>query len=787
LERNYHINSSNEEHDDALNNIDFGKLFYVIRKNILWILLIIILTNLSAYLYIRYTKPLFESVSELKLDVKSEATLLGLPSHSENYNNLSGEIQLIKSRHFFNMVIKVLDLEISYFAYGSILNEERYKNSPFKVDYFLKNENFFDKPIDVEILDKSSYKITFSTGKESLSEIREFGKKIENQFFELTIYLNNEFEPSLKNSKFYFTINSNRALVDFVERNIVVEPLNLNANTIKVGFKDFNKYKARDIVDAVARLYLEYSKEEKNKANKQKIDFLNQQLFNTEKRLEEFEHYFENFTIDNKTLNLQSEINDVIKVMIGLDSQRFEITNKIVKYSQFRNQLKEESITYLNPGEEKVYSPDLLKKVEQLNTFLSEKELLLASYNENTFAVTKKKQQIDILKNSTIEIIDKVISQLNDAQRKLERRKAEVEKNFVGLPSKGTEYSKAKRFHSLFEGFYMSLMQKKNEFEIAEAGTVTNFIVLSPATLPGNPIYPKNLLIYGIGLISGLIFSFLFIGIGYLLHNKVTNQEELEHLTQLPLLGLIPLYKAEKLSTTKLIVNKSPRSSVSESIRSVRTNLDFLHNDKSKKVITVTSTVSGEGKTFVAVNLAGIIGMSQTKVILLDLDMRRPKVQLAFEKYVNGTGVSTLLIKKHSLAECIKKTTIENLDYIASGPTPPNPSELILSSEFDLVLEQLKEIYDVIILDTPPVGLVTDGLIAMKKSDIQIYVTRADYTKKDIFKTINRFVRTNNFNNLGLILNGVKRTGIEGYGSSYYEDLAEEKNLFKRIFKQILK
>jgi tyrosine-protein kinase Etk/Wzc len=672
-------------------------------------------------------------------------------------------------------------MDVSYYAYGKILNEERYKNSPFKVEYFLKNESFYDKPLDVEIIDSKTYRLSYNQGSEIISEVREFNKQYENHFIIYTISLYNDFDTSLKNSKFYFTINSNRALIDYLERNIVVEPINFNANTIKVAFKDFNKYKARDIVDAIDRLYLEYSKEEKNKATKQKIDFLNLQLFNTEKRLEEFENYFENFTIDNKTLNLQSEINEVIKVMVALDSQQFEVRVKLTKLEQLKRQLIEEAYTYITPGEEKLYSGNILKNVEQLNSLLSEKELLLASYNENTFAVSKKKQQIDILKNATLESIDNVLTQLKDSKGKLENRRKSVESNFIGLPSKGTEFSKAKRFYALYEGFYMSLMQKKNEFEIAEAGTVTNFVVLTPATLPGNQIFPKRIMIYGIGLVSGFIICFMFIGVRYLVHNKVSNQAELENLTFLPILGLIPQYKLEKLISSKLIVHKNPRSSVSESIRSIRTNLEFINNISDRKVITVTSTVSGEGKTFVAVNLAGIMGMAQHKVILLDLDMRRPRVHNCFDEENNGKGISTLLIKKYTLEECVRKTAIPNLDYITAGPTPPNPSELILSDAFATLLIELKEQYDIIILDTPPVGLVTDGIIAMKKSDIQIYVTRAEYTKKELLKTINRIAKVNNFKNIGIVLNGIQKTGINGYGNSYYEDEATKKGLLKRL------
>jgi capsular exopolysaccharide synthesis family protein len=195
--------------------------------------------------------------------------------------------------------------------------------------------------------------------------------------------------------------------------------------------------------------------------------------------------------------------------------------------------------------------------------------------------------------------------------------------------------------------------------------------------------------------------------------------------------------------------------------------MEFLRVSEGSKIISVTSTVSGEGKTFFTINLGGIISLSKQKVLLVDMDMRRPKIHLAFSNQPVNKGLSTILINKHSFKECLLHTDLENLDYLPAGPTPPNPSELIMGQEVDLLFGEMRQQYHTIILDTPPVGLVTDGILAMKKADIPIYVIRADYSRKDFVNTLNRLAKTNRFRNLSIVLNSVEITGKRGYGYGY--------------------
>jgi capsular exopolysaccharide synthesis family protein len=254
---------------------------------------------------------------------------------------------------------------------------------------------------------------------------------------------------------------------------------------------------------------------------------------------------------------------------------------------------------------------------------------------------------------------------------------------------------------------------------------------------------------------------------------------ELERISDAPVLGVVPVSSYSEGSGLHIIDH--PKSMVSEAIRTLRTNLDFFKINSPNKIIAISSTVSGEGKSFIAMNLGGVISLSHKKVIMLDVDMRKPKSITPTVESDHSKGMSTILIKKHQWQECVSKTFMEGFDYIPSGPHPPNPSELLLNGAFTSILEELKQNYDCIILDTPPVGLVTDGIMAMKHADISIYVFRANYSKREFLMNLKRIITINKFKNVTTVLNAMPASH-EKYGYGYYEDEKSSINI-KSFFK----
>ncbi len=756
-------------------SIDTEKLSAVFRKNLIWIILIFIATNLTAYLTIRWTKDLFESESELKLDIKRDATELGIKTmiDDQNLNIVSGEIEQIKSKLFFSKLIDSLDLAISYYSVGKVLKDEMYKRSAFMVHCELNNPAHFDIPIYFDFLQGTEFSIRL--GEDGNPVKGKFGIPLEFSGTVLTITKTPFFTENDGNT-YYFVLNSRAHLIEYLSKNIQVDPLNFQANTIRISFQDNNALKAYDIVNKIDSLYITYSNEQKNLANKQKIEWLNKELGQVETRMEGFEDYFENFTLKNKSSDLTLDLKRTIAAINKVDSQRYELAKKMTELNTLLESMTDAKITTNQPYK---FLPDYInKRIEDLNKISQDRDRLSLAYNENTFTFKQKEQELSTAKDQVFTQLTKVKKEWLASLAELNTRKEKLEIEFAGMPDKNTQFSKNQRYYKLYEEFYLSMMQSKAEFEIAQAGSTPDFKILSPAALPVTPISPKKYIILGIGLVAGIVLNFFFIGILYLLNNKITSIKEVESGTQVPLLGAIPTSRSSVETMFHVIDN--PKSMVSEAIRSLRTNLEFFNAGTHSKVITISSTISGEGKSFLAMNLGGVLALSRKKVVLVDLDMRKPKN----EKYPAGNdstkGMSTVLIKKNTWKECVVKTTLENFDFIPSGPHPPNPSELLLNGEFSELLVDLKKEYDYIVIDTPPVGLVTDGIMAMKRSDLSIYVFRANYSKHSFMDNLLRVVKINKLTRMSTVLNALPINN-SSYGYGYYEDKTEVKDRWKKL------
>ena len=765
--------------------IDLKKVWATARKKAVWLALILLLTNLVAYLYVRWTRPVYESHSILKLDIKSEANILGLNTLSQNLDDLAGEIELLKSNLFFSKVVDAADMDISYYAYGRVLFQERYGNSPFRVEYTIKNGAFYDRPIDLEIINRDQFVLSYTEGSEPITRAYRFGEEIENAHYRFVISLTEHYTPGRDDIAYYFTINSDRALVGYLGSNMKVEPVNFNAKTIRIGFEGYDQKKVRDLVYLIDSVYLEYTAEKKTQATQQKISFLDEQLLSIEQRLATYESYFENFTIDNKTNDLPSAIGETIAKLNELDSQKLRLLSTQEAIYGIYDKVEKEEPIYLGPAGLTDYPEDISAYLVQLNQLLNERELLLGSYKEPSLALQLKDQKVTLLKKDVTQLLAGYRTQLAQAIEEIEQKKKQVEQKFVQLPSRGTQYDKNQRYFELYEQVYLSLMQTKNELEIAKAGTVTDFVVLLPATMPGIPIAPKRVMVMGAGLVAGLVLCFLFVAVSYVINDKIGSQSELEGYTEAPILGTIPQSRKVKSRTSTLVVRDFPKSIISEAFRTVRTNMQFVGAQQQQKTISVTSTVGSEGKTFVATNLANVIALSGKKVVLMDVDLRKPKVHLAFAKDSHQRGVSNILIGEYEVRDCIISSGIENLDFISAGSIPPNPAELIASERFDALLDTLKTLYDVVIIDTPPVGLVTDGALVMKKVDLPLYVFRADFSRKGFVKTLNRLKSSQQLAHLSVVLNGASASAGRGefdkYGYGYYQDENERQSWWQAL------
>lgn len=744
--------------------IDLSKLRFIIRSKWLWIALLLILSNGAAIIYVRYTKELFESESEIKLDIKQDATELGirdLVPERQQVNIISAEIETIKSKLFLSRVIDSLKLEVSYLSIGKFLNTDLHKASPFRVAYKIFNPSIFNNLILIEPNENNRYTLTFSNQKTISGK---FNEELKTDDFSFIIYLTGiQFEPQ---TTYAFVINSHEVILDYVLNNLTVEPLNVNANTIRVAFKDTNPFKAQDVVNGIDSIYLQYSNSQKNLANQQKIDWLNGELERIEQQMEAYESSIENFTLRNRTNNLSDELKKTISRINRLDSQRYELSRNISEINRLAEAVQTGNL-FLSVSQRALLPEIITKNLDKLQELQLETTRLMLSYQPGTLAYRQRQQEMDALQKKITNQLSDLKSDLLLRLAELNKAQTKLEQEFATLPDKNTQFNKQARYYKLYEEFYLTLMQKKSEFEIAMAGSTPDFKILSTATLPKKPISPKKLWVYAAGFVAGIFFSLIFIGLVYLFDDKITGISEVEKYSGVPVLGIIPAFRQP--DGNGLFIQAHPRSMVSEALRSLRTNLDFFSPEKPSKVIAISSTVSGEGKSFLASNLGGILALSGKRVVLIDLDMRKPP-SLKEEGMVNEKGTSTILIRKHNWQECLRKTSVENFHYIPPGPIPPNPAELLMHQDFGVLLDNLKNAYDVVLMDTPPVGLVTDGIMAIRQSDVAIYVFRANYSRKEFFNTLQRIIRLHKFTHVTAVLNALPASTDSAYGYGYYEE-----------------
>ncbi len=776
--------------EGLVGEFDISKFLQIVRSS-WWVILILFFAGFAgSYLFLRYTVPLFESYSILKLDIKSDSGVLGLETFSGSNRSstvLSGEVELIKSDLIHNLVIDDLkDLEISYYSKGKIKDEERFRTAPFKVEVIKANANLHNVPIHIKIIDKNTFELELENDGQAQDNRFRFGELIKSENAEFRITIKDVDQEQFNLDGYYFILNSRNHLLRYMKQNLQVGVLNPTANTISISFQDPNRFKAKAIVKTINAVYLSETLALKKRASSQTINFLNYQLARTDSLLGNSEKEIEDFIREHKTTNILEEVNEV-NVEIEALKDEMEMTRLEIRWIdnfelKFSNQ---DSLgSYLEIG----YFPnellqqasaELYRAKEEFNKvqFSSKESTLIYQYKKEGYenSISQMKLLIKDERNRLLEKLDM-----------LRKKSRELEDELSTLPERRTEYNRLKRYYDLNEKFYLLLMDKKAEYGISEAGTVPEFQILSPANLPTNRISPLALNVYVAGMGMAVAFSLLFVFFKFLTHNTIDTLEEVENIVDTPIIGAVPKRKSMEGSHSQLVIHHNPKSAISEAFRTIRTNMDFISPNGNDKLISVTSTVSGEGKTFVAANLGGIISMSNKKVIILDLDMRKPKVHLVFDGD-NGLGMSNILIGKNSFSDCVKTTELENLFYIPSGPIPPNPSELILLESFDKLLKDLAQEFDLIIMDSPPVGLVTDGVLLMKKASIPIYVVRAGFTKKGFHRVIESLTVQNHVRNLSIIFNGqnMKRGSKYGYGygygygAGYYEEKKEKAGIFR--------
>lgn len=799
-------------------NFDPRTFFTIFRKNF-WLVLIIFIISIGAgYAYFRYTSPVFKTTTILQIKNENKTNdILGINSGMME-TELAPVIELIRSNEFLKTVVASLPLDVSYYRQGTFLSTELYGNTPFEVKYRINNTVILDQKIYCEFIDYEcnlSYTIgnteyEYKVPPEEWQSI--FGMEI---FIHFPSKKDMEVELDQNNkSEYFFTINNSKTLLAKISRNLDIQILNDIAGTILITYNDFNARKSSEITNTIAEKFIEFDENKKKESATNIITYIDLQMENVFSQLNSTEQDLHDFKQQN---NIKSNNNDLLfnrsnlyaTKVSDLEEKSMNIDFEIMTLQKVAEKLNsgEEVKTYellamLSGQQSEVFLSGMINSLQEL---ISRREILLFDVTANSHKIVTIDDQIDSKTSTIVEFVNSTIGRLKTEKIEYSKKIRETENQvYDDNAYDEIEYARLMRLYAINEDFYSQLIQTKAETMISQAGYVSNNIILEKASIPPSPDFPILSYVMLFALAIAFVISGLLIVIKYLLFNKILSTVDISDYTDIPVIGGVPTAKID-MDVSKVVVHQRPKSMMAEAFRNIRTNLEFYPIEDSCRVITVSSTIAGEGKTFVGLNIAAIYAMTGKKVIILDFDLRKPRLDKCFA-VENIKGVSTVLIKKHNYKECLHHSEIDNLDYITSGPIPPNPAEIILGDNLVDMLKGIKKDYDVLIIDTPPIGIVTDALITYKIAHNPVYVMRSGISPKSFIENVNSFTDGSKLDRMSIILNGIERSsGRYGYGyksgygyqygytsygygyltkihNSYYgEEVEDNRNVFQKM------
>ncbi len=762
-----------------------------------WIVIYFGIVILFAFLYLRYATPVFESQTDVQYKDRSKDNSidLGILVSSPNADRLNEEMTLLNSKGYKMRALRSLPLQASYYLTEHVKSGEIYKASPFKVDVEIIDSAIIGSKIDFEIIDQTNYNIHYNYQGETISFKYNFDKDYNTPAFNIKATLNSS-DPINVNNKYYFVINDLEVITEKIEKEINVEVDNLYGGKITIYYRDKNSIKSKDVVNTIAKEIVNLSLERKANGAKTIITFIQGQIDSLEKELFNQETLLKDFKKENLIISPELAENNVVQKLNTIDQSKFDVLleEKSLQWLKDFTENKNNDIAalanYFGDFKFNDFSP-------YLNSLLSlekEKENIGLSVPKTDPRLASINKQIDQVKINFKDAIKNAEEKLNVRKKYLTEEQKKYETEFLGLPEIQSEFARLTRLNDLKEKYYLLLLEKQSEYEITLAGMSSDYVILD-AGKQGKLVSPVSTKVWGICLLIGIGVSFAHVYLKFISHNTIIGVPDVESATQVPLLGVLPLFTTSKTELAQIVVTKNPKSHIAEAFRTIRSNIQyFLRNDKTTgQLISITSTISGEGKTFIALNLANVIAATGKKVVLVDFDLRKPKIHKAIE-IKNDRGVSNILIKQFTPEECIKYSPECGCDILIAGPVPPNPAELLIGHETELLLEYLQLHYDYIIIDCPPVGIVSDSLPLMSRVDLSIYILRANYSKLTFIENINRLYHNNRLTNLCMIVNDANASGTDygygygyGYGESEYHDYYSDTGFFLPLWRKFFK
>lgn len=766
----------NEAKESKEENIDVKELLFKYLIHWPWFVGAVVACLIAAWVYLHISTPVYNiSATVLIKDDKkgggagmlSGLESLGLDGMISSSQNIDNEIEVLRSKTIAKEVVEDLGLYISYVDEDEFPSKNMYKTSPVQVSLTPQEADLLDKPMVVKMAlqPQGSINVNVKIGDdeyqkhfEKLPAVFPTNKGTLAFFQTLDSIL-----PSKKSSKeivgvertvrnITAVINKPLAVAKGYCGSMTIEPTSKTTSVAVISLKNSNVQRGKDFINKLLEMYNINTNNDKNEVAQKTAEFINERISIISKDLGSTEKDLESFKRGAGITDLTSDAQIALTGSAEYEKKRVENQTQINLLQDLQKYMQNEGYEVL-PSNIGLQDVNLAAAINRYNEVLVERKRLLRTSTENNPTIINLDTSISAMKENVQVSLDRVLRGLFITKADLDREASRYSRRISEAPGQEREFVSIARQQEIKAGLYLMLLQKREENAITLAATANNAKIIDDAIADDAPVSPKGKMIYLVALVLGVGIP---VGVIYLLELtkfKIEGRSDVEKLTNVPIVGDIPLTD-EKQGAIAVFENQN--NLMSETFRNIRTNLQFmLENDK--KVILVTSTVSGEGKSFISANLAISLSLLGKKVIIVGLDIRKPGLNKVFNIPRKEVGITQYLANpEKNLMDLVQPSDVsKNLYILPGGTVPPNPTELLARDGLDKAIETLKKSFDYVILDTAPVGMVTDTLLIGRVADLSVYVCRADYTHKNEYTLINELAENNKLPKLCTVINGL--------------------------------
>lgn len=766
----------NEAQESKEENIDVKELLFKYLLHWPWFVGAVIACLIAAWVYLYMSTPVYNiSATVLIKDDKKGGSAgmlsglesLGLDGMISSSQNIDNEIEVLRSKTIVKEVVEDLGLYISYTDKDEFPSRNLYKTSPVQVSLTPQEADLLEEPMIVEMMlqpqgsmdvtvkiDDDEYQkhfeklpAVFPTDKGTLAFFLTPDSVLSSK---RTLEETTNLEKTTRNIT--ATINKPLAVAKAYCKNMTIEPTSKTTAVAVISLKNSNVQRGKDFINKLLEMYNINTNNDKNEVAQKTAEFINERISIISKELGSTEKDLESFKRGAGITDLTSDAQIALTGSAEYEKKRVENQTQINLLQDLQKYMQNEGYEVL-PSNIGLQDLNLAAAINRYNEVLVERKRLLRTSTENNPTIINLDTSISAMKENVQVSLDRVLRGLFITKADLDREANRYSRRISEAPGQEREFVSIARQQEIKAGLYLMLLQKREENAITLAATANNAKIIDDAIADDAPVSPKGKMIYLVALVLGVGIP---VGVIYLLELtkfKIEGRSDVEKLTNVPIVGDIPLTD-EKQGAIAVFENQN--NLMSETFRNIRTNLQFmLENDK--KVILVTSTVSGEGKSFISANLAISLSLLGKKVIIVGLDIRKPGLNKVFNIPRKEVGITQYLANpEKNLMDLVQPSDVsKNLYILPGGTVPPNPTELLARDGLDKAIETLKKNFDYVILDTAPVGMVTDTLLIGRVADLSVYVCRADYTHKNEYTLINELAENNKLPKLCTVINGL--------------------------------